>query len=138
MKNLVTKTALLLLVSASALAGQQGGGFGGGGFGGGIGNPNSRNSRIVTADQGIRNAQIRQDKDNVAVEKSTQHSINGKCDDEQSAWKIIAPSKTKHKNYDEALDLYNKAVDSFNTERNKRLANAQCEQLLTKALELLK
>ena len=135
MKNLIASA--LVLVSVTAAAAQHGGGAGAG-FGGAFG----RNNQIVTADQGIRNAQIRQDKENAseeaAAQKATQHSINGKCDDEQSAWKIIAPTKTKHKNYDEAVELYNKAVDSFNTERNRRTANAQCEQLLTKALDLLK
>lgn len=138
MENLVTKTVLLLLVSVPVLAGQAGGMYGGG-FGGGINNRTTIDwGPINTADKDIRGAQIRQDKANVAAEKATQHSINGKCDDEQSAWNIISASKTKHKNYDEALELYNKAVDSFNTEKNKRTANAQCEQLLTKALDLLK
>ena len=137
MGSLVTKTAALLLVSVPVVAGQAGGMYGGG-----IGGINNRTTidrgPINTADKDIRGAQIRQDKANVAAEKATQHSINGKCDDEQNAWKIISASNTKHKNYDEALELYNKAVDSFNTEKNKRTANAQCEQLLTKALDLLK
>ena len=142
MKNLVTKTALFLLVSAPVVAGQQGG-FGGGGFGGGFANPNSRgNSRIVTADQGLRNAENKRDNqevaEEIAIQKASQYSINGKCSDEQNAWKVIAPTKTKHKNYPEALELYNKAIDAFNTEKNKKNANSICEQTLTKALELLK
>lgn len=136
MKNLVTNI-LLILVSIPVLAGQQGG-LGGGGFG----NPNSRNPKIITADQGLRNAQNRRDNHEAAelaaAQRATQYSVNSKCDDEQSAWKIISASKTKHKNYAEALELYNKAIAAFEIERNKKTANSVCEQTLAKALELLK
>ena len=144
MKSVVA-VASLVFVSVVALAGPGGNGgggagggkFGGGGLGGGFGG-NGTNG-IVTADQGIRNQMNRSQRQNqVAAEKSTQTAINGKCDDEQAAWKVIAPKNTSNKNYAEAEALYQKAIDAFTTEKNKKQAGAVCEQTLTKALELIK
>lgn len=140
----IAAVASLVFVSVVALAGPGGTGgaggggkFGGGGLGGGFGG--NGGGGIVTADQGIRNQMNRSQRQNqVAAEKTTQTAINGKCDDEQAAWKVIAPKNAKNKNYAEAEALYQKAVDAFTAEKNKRQANSVCEQTLTKALELLK